>query len=265
MPILNTDNAGRSERDFMKVLESEHTTGTEFSQEILDKFIELYDCRLHNYDSHQVQTSDEVTRTVCIEYKHSLDFQYYIVNSELTTSTENKTRTDEYKCKIIELLDNITQFQDSIYSTTEWAWAQNSPYLHSIYNGDVTTPLPETDADVFKVIRYFVEYGYHWGWGEFNDGHGGKEYGDQYPAYAIHNDNNDYLHRGDEAEESEVGRIEQIYDDCFCPVTSPPDIYDTAKNVRMYAMTVYKDWFSSDTPTIFRKNQSLIDVIKFNK
>jgi hypothetical protein len=266
MPILNTDNAGRSERDFMKVLESEHTTGTEFSQEILDQFYDLYDeDRMNNHDERWDPTSDEVMRRVCIEYKHSLYFQYYIVNSELKTSTENQTKTSEYKNQIIELLDNITQFQESIYCLIEWKWSQNNPRLHSIYNGVVTTPLPETDIELFQVIRFLVEYGYHWGWREQN--YGVKVYRDKYPIYASHNDNHDYRNMRDEVEdldlESELSG--RIYDKCFCPPTSPPDIYDSAKNVRLYAMTVYKDWFSADTPTIFRKNHSLIGVIKFIK
>jgi hypothetical protein len=169
-------------------------------------------------------------------------FQYYIVNSELKSVSENKTRPRECKIKIINLLNNITEFMESVYDIIECGWVQNNPCIHSIYNGDVTTTLPEINTDVFQVIRFSVEYGYHWGCGFFND---------LYPPYACHNDNKEYYQIAEDEDEP----IIKIYDDCFK--------YDWVEYTKMYTMTAYTDWFSDDAPTIFRKNHSRIQCQEF--
>jgi hypothetical protein len=255
MTTTNIDNVGQLERDFMKVLETEHTVGTQFSDLILQQFYELYyHCREHNSDCWRNPTTDDEKYQACIEYKHSLFFQHYIVNSELITAIENDTITDEYKGEIIGLLSNITEFQESIYNSIQHAWILNDPYLHTIYNGDVTAPLPETNTDIFQVIRFLMEYGYHLGWYVYTSNDETKELSwvRRFPLYACHNDNPDYYEL---KWTMDTNILIKIYDDCFK--------YDLVEDTKMYAMTAYTDWFSADAPTIFRQNYSRIDYQEF--
>jgi hypothetical protein len=244
---------GQLERDFMKALECEHTVGTKFSQKILKQFNDLYyggrqynEGRLYDENrtySYPGPTTDDEKYQACTEYKHSMFFQHYIVNSELKNATENNTITYEYKVEIVVILDRITQFQESVYSSIQYAWIHHDPYLHSIYNGDVTTPLPETNIDIFQVIRFLVECGYYWGWGD------SCCHELSYPPYACHNDN-DYDIWSCAYDDDDIDPYIKTYDGCFKQ--------DWIELTKMYAMTAYTHWFSDEVPTIFHKNHTLI-------